>query len=52
MSLLFHCRQLRLLEATKGRVELLLTVIEPVPKAVEAILYKVFGRSKVEPRID
>ena len=29
-----------------------LTIIEPVPEAVEAILYKIFRRSKVEPRID
>jgi hypothetical protein len=28
------------------------TVIEPVPKAIEAILYQVFRRSEVEPRID
>ena len=29
-----------------------LTIIEPVPEAVEPILYKIFRRSKVEPRID
>lgn len=29
-----------------------LTIIEPVPKAVEPILYKIFRRSKVEPGID
>lgn len=29
-----------------------LTVIEPVPEAVEPILYKIFRRSKVEPGID
>lgn len=29
-----------------------LTVIKPVPEAVEAILYKVFGRSKIEPRVN
>jgi hypothetical protein len=28
------------------------TVIEPVPEAVEAMLYKVFGCSKIEPGID
>lgn len=28
------------------------TVIEPVPEAVEAILYKVFGCSEVEPGIN
>ena len=29
-----------------------LTIIEPVPEAVEPILYKIFRRSKIEPRID
>jgi hypothetical protein len=28
------------------------TVIEPVPEAVEAMLYEVFGCSKIEPGID
>jgi len=30
----------------------MLTVIEPIPEAVESILYKVFGGSKVEPWVD
>jgi hypothetical protein len=30
----------------------MLTVIEPIPEAVEPILYKVFGGSKVEPWVD
>lgn len=30
----------------------LLTVVEPVPEAVEAILDEVFGGSEVEPRVD
>ena len=29
-----------------------LTVVKPVPEAVEAMLDEVFGGSKVEPRID
>lgn len=29
-----------------------LTVIEPVPKLVEAVRYEVLGCSEVEPRID
>lgn len=29
-----------------------LTIIKPVPEAVEPILYKVFRRSKVEPRVN
>lgn len=29
-----------------------LTIIKPVPKAVEPILYKIFRRSKVEPGIN
>ena len=29
-----------------------LTVVEPIPEAVEAILHKVFGCSKVKPRIN
>jgi hypothetical protein len=28
------------------------TVIEPVPKAVEAILHQIFRRPEVEPRIN
>ena len=28
------------------------TVIEPIPKAIEAILYQVFRRSEVKPRIN
>jgi hypothetical protein len=28
------------------------TVIEPIPKLVEAMLHEVFCRSKVEPRVD
>lgn len=30
----------------------LLTVVKPIPKAVESVFDQVFGRSKVEPRID
>lgn len=30
----------------------LLTIVEPVPKTIKTILYKVLGCSKVEPRID
>ena len=29
-----------------------LTVVEPVPEAVEAVLDQVFGSAEVEPRID
>jgi len=29
-----------------------LTVVKPVPEAVEPILYQIFRRSKVEPRVD
>ena len=33
-------------------IEGVLTVVEPIPEAVEAILHEVFGCSKVKPRID
>ncbi len=29
-----------------------LTVVEPIPEAIEAVLHKVFGCSKVKPWID
>lgn len=42
-----HCVYMALGYAAEMR-----TVVEPVPEAVEAILYQVFRRSEVEPRID
>ncbi len=36
-------------QSVKERV---LTVIKPIPEVVETMLYKVFRRSEVEPRID
>lgn len=29
-----------------------LTIVEPVPEAVEAMLHKIFGRSEVEPWVE
>jgi hypothetical protein len=47
-SISVHCVY-EVLEYAAGAVR---TVIEPVPEAIEAILYQVFRRSEVEPRID
>ena len=38
--------------ATRAASRKQLTVIEPVPEAVESMFYEVFRRSKVEPRIN
>ena len=46
-SMSVHCSYMALGHAVEMR-----TVVEPVPEAVEAILYQVFRRSEVEPRIN